>query len=266
MADRRKHLKIDREHPLAGKPHKVLGKALHGLFRTLDRPVLVAVGGPGGIGKTHFAHDLAHELRCAVVMGLDDYKTPREARYSRGIYGAHPEANELDMLREHLLQLRGGLPIEKPLYCREHGRIRSTEIFAPDRFVIVEGEVATYSELTDVIDFSIFIDSHWKTQLNTRLVRDIEERGYEVKKAIATFLYSNLHEFPKYGAGSKNWCDVHIHCNGDYSLVIDAVCSTRIDHLSDFIVTGEQPPSENPAGNTYKEAEHEESKEDFRLL
>ncbi len=236
MTKPREHLKFDPKNSLPA-PHAALARVIERLFDAKDRPVLIAVGGPGGIGKTRFAHDLAHELECAVVLGLDDYKRPREERYPKGIYGAHPEANEFELLREHLARLRQGETIERPVYCSERGRIWSSAIFAPDRFIVVEGEIATYRQLADLMDFAIFIDSHWKTQLNTRITRDIEERGYEPKKAIATFLHSNLGEFEQFGRESKEWADVHIHCNDDYSLMIDAVCSTRISHLQDYILT-----------------------------
>jgi uridine kinase len=241
MMRRREHVKLDRERAAHEAAHTVIAGVVEALFGQMDRPALVAVGGPGGIGKTRFAHDLAHALECAVVLGLDDYKRPREERYPKGIYGAHPEANELDLLRQHLGHLRQGQAVERPLYCSERGRIWSSAIFAPDRFVVVEGEVATYRQLADLMDFSVFIDSHWKTQLNTRITRDIEERGYDPKKAIATFLHSNLGEFEEFGRESKDWADVHLHCNEDYTLVIDAVCSTRIAHLEDYIeaATGE---------------------------
>ena len=65
----------------------------------------------------------------------------------------------------------------------------------------------------------------YKVQLNTRIKRDIEQRGYSLKKVIAAFLYSNLHEFTEFGAESRNWADVHIHCDDNYRLIIDAVCS-----------------------------------------
>ncbi len=111
----------------------------------------------------------------------------------------------------------------KPKYCSNKGEINEYVEFYPKRFVIVEGEIATYKEFKDAVDFSIFIDADWKTQLNTRITRDVEARGYSPEKAIATFLHSNLREFAEFGSESKNWSDIHIHCNEDYSLEIEAV-------------------------------------------
>jgi uridine kinase len=219
------HVKFESGTASGLLPHKLIAKALLKKFSLVDTPVMIAIGGPGGTGKTTFALKLAEGLEQAVILSLDDYKTPRAYRAGKNIYGPHPDANEMALVKQHLSVLKRGMPIEKPVYCRQAGRAHLYETFVPDRFVIIEGEIATYRDFYDNIDFSIFIDSHWKTQLNTRIVRDIEQRGYTPQKAIAAFLYSNLHEFNEYGMESKNWADVHIHCDQHYSMVIDAICS-----------------------------------------
>jgi uridine kinase len=242
----KKHIKIDRDHAGLIAPEKIIADALLEKFKDITRPVLVAVGGPGGIGKSTFAGKLRDKLGNAVVLPLDNYKKSREQRAMGNLYGAHPGANEIGLVLEHLEKLQRGKRIQKPVYCRERGEIRSTENFNPSEFVIVEGEISTYREFHHMIDFSIFIDSHWKTQLNTRINRDINERGYTPSKAIAAFLYSNLHEFAEYGQESRKWADVHIFCFEDYKLIIDAVCSKSFSfmiervsaNLSKLIVRG----------------------------
>jgi uridine kinase len=141
----------------------------------------------------------------------------------------------MQLIALHLESLKQGRPIKKPVYCRKEGASCKTVIFAPARFVVVEGEIALYRDFHRYVDFSIFIDSHWKTQLNTRIKRDIEERGYSPKKAIAAFLYSNLHEFSEYGTESKNWADVHIHCDEKYNMLIDAVCTKNAELMVDDV-------------------------------
>ncbi|MCB2154907.1 dihydrodipicolinate synthase family protein [bacterium] len=183
----------------------------------------IAVGGPGGTGKTTFARALAEQLPGAAVLRLDDYKTSREERYPRNLYGAHPEANRMELIREHLGCIREGRAFDKPVYDSEAGEARITKPFAPARFTIVDGEVATYLELRDRVDFAIFVDSDWKTQLATRISRDIESRGYSQEKAIATFLQSNLREFSAHGAESKKWADLHLYCREDYTVVVESV-------------------------------------------
>lgn len=224
----KKHYRIHVKIGKAGRaaaPHLLLAAALLKKFAERKHPVLIAVGGPGGTGKSTFATRLAGELPGASVLKLDDYKTSRAARAVKKLQGPHPEANEMALLKEHLQTLKRGAAIEKPVYCRKSGLAAKTEPFAPARFIIAEGEISTYPEFYELVDFSIFIDSHWWTQLRTRIGRDIVKRGYSVKKALTTYVRSNLLEFKAYGARSRNWADVHIHCDRKYRLRIDAVCS-----------------------------------------
>jgi uridine kinase len=234
MSKQNKHIKLDSENIQEHSVHQVIALALLEKYQSNTGPVLIVVGGPGGIGKSTFAKELALALDDAVVLSLDDYKTSRQERKQKNIFGPHPDANEMDLIRTHLGYLRENRTIDKPCYCSERGQIHTYTHFVPKLFVLVEGEVSTYQEFRQHIDFAIFIDSHWKTQLNTRITRDVEERGYTPEKAIATFLHSNLIEFPQYGEESKNWCDVHIHCQSDYSLVIDAVDSENIDLIKKY--------------------------------
>ena len=220
----RLHLKVD-DAAKAAAPHLLLARVLRQRYAHRQSPVIIAVGGPGGTGKTTFAARLAAELPDARVLALDDYKTPRETRARKKVLGPHPLANEINLLKEHLTRLKRGESVAKPVYCRVKGRAAAARPFLPARFIIAEGEIATYRDFYDLVDFSIFIDSHWWTQLRTRIGRDILKRGYSARKALLTFVRSNLLEFKTYGAESRNWADVHIHCDRKYNLKLDAVCS-----------------------------------------
>ena len=206
-------------------------------FGAMGRPVLVAVGGPGGTGKSTFSAALAEALGDAAVLRLDDYKTSRAFRSERNIFGPHPDANKLDLLKDHLAEMRAGRTFRRPFYNKESGEAVDSVLFEPRRFNILDGEIATYPHLRELVDFSIFIDSDWKTQLNTRLERDVEERGYDREKAIATFLQSNIREFSEFGAESKKWADLHLYCDEEYHLEIESVAEAVFcEHRTLFAV------------------------------
>lgn len=204
-------------------PEQVVAELLQAMFGNRRTPVLVAVGGPGGTGKSSFSRALAEVLGEAEVLRLDDYKTSRAFRAERNIFGPHPEANKMELLKDHLIEMKAGRNFRRPLYNKETGEATDSTPYEPRRVNILDGEVATYPEFRDVVDFSIFIDSDWKTQLATRVERDIGDRGYDREKAITTFLQSNLREFSEYGAESKKWADLHLYCDEEYHLEIESV-------------------------------------------
>ncbi len=183
-------------------------------------PVLIAVGGPGGTGKSTFSSTLAEVLGEAAVLRLDDYKTSRRFREAKGILGPHPEANEMDLIRWHLEDMRAGIPFFKPVYDRALGMIDMTELYEPATYNIIDGEVSTYGRFKDLVDISIYIDAQKRTQFKTRIIRDVRDKGYSVKKALKTFWYSNLREFRQYGTQSREWADIVLFCKKDYSLEI----------------------------------------------
>lgn len=205
------------------RPEKVIAEVLHSLFKDHSGPVFIAVGGPGGSAKTTFSEKLASLVPEGAVLSLDNYKKTRRERFELGVWGPHPEANRIDLLIEHLKKLRDGKPVEVPLYDLETGEFNDTVPYSPVRFNIIEGEISTCVQIKDMIDFSIFIDSDLKTQLKTRLNRDMRERGHSYGKAITNFLKSNIQEFEQFGAQSKSWADVHLFCDNDYNLVLEAV-------------------------------------------
>lgn len=186
-------------------------------------PVIIAIGGPGGTGKTRFTDLLLREMKNAVALHLDDYKRPRAERYTRHVYGAHPDANYMDLVALHLSTLKEGAAVDKPIYDPDGGN--ETERFAPAPVILVEGEVATYPRFRDLVDFTIFIDSDWRTQLKARIERDIEVKAYDQKKAIHTYLHSNLEEFSEFGADSKAHADIHLFCDDDYRFHVESVAS-----------------------------------------
>lgn len=185
------------------------------------RALIVAIGGPGGTGKTTLARLLSQRLPVAKVLHLDDYRYPRVKRKSSGLVGTNPRANNMTLIKEHLRSIKKGQSIKKPIYNAISGTTEEHETVNYSPIVILEGEVSTYREIRKEVDLSIFIDSHWRTLLNRRIERDIYERGYSPEKVISTFLQSNLRDYPRFGAPSKAWCQVRLWLDGNnkYQLV-----------------------------------------------
>ena len=66
-----------------GKRHSaeyIIAGLLSALYENKSGPFLVAVGGPGGTGKSTFSRNLSKLIQNSTVLNLDDYKTSREVR------------------------------------------------------------------------------------------------------------------------------------------------------------------------------------------
>ena len=213
-------------------PVNILIPLFSGLSSAAAEPFLIGVGGAGGCGKSCFSEKLARRLEDARVLPLDDYKTPRVIRVEKGLFGPHPEANHMGLISEHLSMLKMGLCIDKPVYNPRTGRADKTVSMSPAQYIIVDGEISSYPQFRDRLDLLIFIDSGLETQLQTRLTRDTAQRGYSKKKAMATFLGSNLNEFQQYGAPTKTLADIILFCDRNYVLKLQWLSPSIADLLA----------------------------------
>ncbi len=84
-----------------------IAKVLTEEFRNSATPVLVAVGGPGGVGKSTFATKLSMELDDCTTLHLDDYKVDDSEKREHDVSGPHPKANKI--------QVSGGPSISCPI-------------------------------------------------------------------------------------------------------------------------------------------------------
>ncbi len=217
------HIQCSRKDRIRADVVNIVSEIIISEFANMKDNILIVVGGPGGTGKSTFSRELSGALKNSSILRLDDYKISRSTRASLNIFGAHPQANEMELLAKHFDMLSRGESIEKPVYNRDTGVADSVEEFSPKKYVILDGEVSTYSDFSNLIDFSIFIDSDWQTQLHTRISRDLNDRNYDKEKAIATFLHSNIREYEEYGASSKNFADIHLYCESDYRLTLESM-------------------------------------------
>jgi len=146
------------------------------------RPILLAIAGDSGTGKTTITAGLVEALGRERItsVGADDYhRYDREERKSLPFTPLHPECNYIDIMEQHLHHLAMGQPILKPIYDHDTGELGRPEYIEPRDFVIVEGLLPLHTPVSRAcFDISVYLDPPEDIRIAWKLRRDTEKRGY----------------------------------------------------------------------------------------
>lgn len=147
--------------------------------------MIIGICGGSGSGKTTLLKRIAKSFEHLnpSVFSMDNYYLPIEDQTideNGEINFDLPTALDKDRLIDDLRDLSQGKPIEVKEYHFNSPPDKNVLItINPSELVIVEGLfLFEYSEVKDLLDFSIFIDVDQDVQLDRRLYRDQETRGY----------------------------------------------------------------------------------------
>ncbi|HYZ80861.1 MAG TPA: phosphoribulokinase [Solirubrobacteraceae bacterium] len=155
----------------------------------MPRPILLGICGDSAAGKTTLTRGLVRILGEAQVTHIDGDHYHRYSRTRRSelqITPLHPEANHLDILEQHLVHLRAGEPILKPVYRHRDGSLAPAEYVAPAQFAIVEGMLGFHTPaMRDTYDVRIFLDPPEDLRRRWKVQRDCSRRGYTTDQVLA---------------------------------------------------------------------------------
>jgi phosphoribulokinase len=189
-----------------------------------SKPLIVGITGAGGAGKTTFADNIVlyyGKEHCATI-DLDDYLISREERGTLGLTGYHPQANNLSLARDNILELINCKDIQKPTYNHVTGKSGETQIVNSRPLIIIEGVTTLYPELADLINISFYLDALESTQIQSRIERDVNKRGYTLQQALTLF-EALKPDYKKYIEPGKKLASVVFEVGTDYVMRIETM-------------------------------------------
>lgn len=152
--------------------------------------VIVEVMGGSASGKTSFvAKRLAKQFN-ALVISCDDYYRgvewmAAEKKKGNSYTFDQPEVFNLDLLAEHLQQLKTGVLVSKPVYNFKTGMPDDTEQIAPKSVIIIEGLFAFIPPLDKLGDIKVFVDVGPHGRLIRRMMRDTVRTSWDPDKMLS---------------------------------------------------------------------------------
>jgi phosphoribulokinase len=155
----------------------------------MPRSIVVGVVGDSGAGKTTVTRGLVRVLGDAHVthVSADDYhRHDRRRRRELGVTPLHPHSNHLDILTQHLIHLRRGDPVLKPVYDHRDGTFAPPVYVRPATFLVVEGLLNFHTEtLRSVHDVRVALAPPEELRRAWKLKRDCTRRGYTTDQVLA---------------------------------------------------------------------------------
>ena len=178
----------------------------------------LGVAGDSGSGKTTFTEGIRSIFGKDLVsnISLDDYHTlDRDGRRKQGLTELNPKANRIDQLEQDLVQLKHGVPVEKPVYNHTTGVFDPPVIFHPQKILILEGLHTLFTPtLRKYLDFTLFVDPTNEVKSDWKIRRDVKIRGYS-RAAVIQEMAEREPDYERYIAPQKEFADAVIGI--DYS-------------------------------------------------
>ncbi len=155
------------------------------------KPFVVGICGGSGAGKTTLLRRLSESFGGITpsVFSMDNYYHPIEMQaldQNGKVNFDLPGALDQRKLENDLHELVAGNPIEVKEYFFNAPPIKNVLLtIQPSEVIIVEGLfLFHYQKVFEKLDFSIFVDVDHQTQLDRRIYRDQETRGYKRSEII----------------------------------------------------------------------------------
>ena len=185
---------------------------------------MIAISGDSGSGKTTLMRFLQPLLENkenkenkersedTLMLETDRYHKWERGNINYNTYThLNPIANHIDKMCEDVYQLKIGNEIFQVDYNHETGTFTSKEKIEAKQNVIICGLHTLYhSQMNEILDLKIFMDTdrnlirYWKIQ------RDIKERGYNIEKVLNQ-MRSREEDYEKYIKIQKEMADIVIH-------------------------------------------------------
>ena len=149
-------------------------KQIEKLIKEKEWPIIIGVTGGSCSGKGYIAQIIRKAVK-GKILSMDDYYIGIKKMKNKNFDCL--DAVDLKLLKEHLKLLKRGKRIKKPVYnFVNHSRVGQENYF-PGQIIILEGLFVLNKTLREEIDFKIFVKASEKIQLESRIARDVKERG-----------------------------------------------------------------------------------------
>ena len=196
------------------------------------RPFVIGVAGGSGSGKTTVStriRDVVGTEHIAYLQHDNYYRDQGHLTFEERVESNydHPDSLETRLMVEQLRSLRAGSEVQMPLYnFATHRRMTETKPVAPSHIVLVEGIlIFAESDLRELMDMRIFVDTDPDIRFIRRVRRDMNERGRSLDSVISQYVATVRPMHLEFVEPSKRYADIIVPAGGHNRVAMEMIVS-----------------------------------------
>ncbi|XP_063363614.1 uridine-cytidine kinase-like 1 isoform X1 [Cydia amplana] len=137
----------------------------------------------------------------------------------------HPDAFDMELLSGVLQRLKEGKKVEVPIYNYvTHSRENRTKTMYGANVIIFEGILAFYnSDVLNMLDMKVFVDTDADIRLARRLRRDIVQRGRDLEGVLKQYMTHVKPAYQSYIAPCMAHADIIVPRGGENKVAIHLI-------------------------------------------
>ncbi|WP_017730634.1 uridine kinase family protein [Nafulsella turpanensis] len=196
----------------------------------MEKPYIVGITGGSASGKTFFLKSLlgAFTPEEICLVSQDNYYRPREMqpKDENGVYNFDtPHSIDFDQYAQDIESLKEGKTVLRQEYTFNNPDAQPAMLeFKPAPVVVVEGIFVFYfPELTKHLDLKVFIEAEEHIKLKRRIIRDRDERGYDLEDVLYRYERHVAPTYNKYIKPFKGDADIVIPNNHGFRQALDVL-------------------------------------------
>ncbi len=201
--------------------------------------ILLGIAGGTGSGKTTLADKLTRSFgtdEVSILRHDNYYKRHDEMCYEERskLNYDHPDAFDTELLCEHIKLLKEGKSIQMPVYDYSvHNRSDETIQVNPAPVIVLEGIlIFAETELCELMDIKVFVDTDADVRILRRIIRDVKERGRSLDSVIEQYLTTVKPMHEQFVEPSKRRADIIIPEGGENVVALDMLIQRVRKHLN----------------------------------
>lgn len=195
--------------------------------------LIIGICGGTGSGKTTVVNkilDILPENQVAILSQDSYYKDNSNLSIEerKSVNFDHPDAIEFDLLLDHIIELKKGHTIQKPIYsyitCT-----RSAETIPVESkdVILIEGILLfTDERIRNICNIKVFVDAPADERLMRVIKRDTVERGRDIEQTLKRYLDTVKPMHEQFIEPTKRFADIIVPLGGENTVAISILANT----------------------------------------